>query len=397
MKSIAKFAVIRKRSRIEKTAHAVLINGDRFGVVKLNPQNLRSNADADGRIKRLSRQALDRLRGAIARTEHIDGSAIVYGCCMTIPWGSADPSDPKNPTRKDAAAIWQRFTNHIGRFLEKWRIGIIFRVELQARKAVHWHLMVYMSNRIDANAAMAACVASKLLPRFGLCYTKKRKEPRRGRPLIDTGADSLEFMSDEWQIRSAHFWVLQMLRLLWCNSCKEIHDERMNETAWSALVAPVAPGADCAALPSDIRTFDYCFDAIPLDGVKSGIAYLASHTTKHKQDQLGYDGKQWGYLGRKWLCEPKSEFLDIECLDESLRYRLRVLAFRVIRRWLKVNRSGSDWRVCRPRSKFVNGGSFRVDSGLVVGNSRVLCLFALPADVVRLAFESSAREMGVFS
>lgn len=385
MKSIAKFAVIRKRSRIEKTPHAVIINGDRFGVVKLNRQNLRGNSDADGRIKGLSRLALDRLRGAIARTAHIDGSARVYGCCFTIPWGSENPDDPRNPTRAQAAAIWHRFTNHINRFLDAWRVGIIFRVELQTRKAVHWHMMVYISNKIDCEAAMSACTASRLVSRFGLCLSKKRKGKSRGRPRVDVGKVPED--SDEWYIRYAHFWVLQMLRLLWCDSCKVVNDDIITAAAWSALGAPVVPGVDHAAELPIIKTFEYCFDSIPLDGVKSGIAYLASHTTKHKVDQLGYDGKQWGYLGRKWLCEPKPEQLDICGRDSFMSYRLRVLAFRLVRRWLRVNRFGSDWRVCRPRSKFVNGGSYRVDSGLVVGNSRSLYLFGTPAPVVQRAFE----------
>lgn len=53
--------------------------------------------------------------------------------------------------------------------------------------------------------------------------------------------------------------------------------------------------------------------------------YLYQHTSKQKQAQLGYKGKQWGYLARKWLVK-RAETVD---LGEYQQTALQ----RVIRRW----------------------------------------------------------------
>ena len=39
----------------------------------------------------------------------------------------------------------------------------------------------------------------------------------------------------------------------------------------------------------------------PLDDLPALFRYVADHTSKHKQAQLGYHGKQWGYLNRHLL------------------------------------------------------------------------------------------------
>lgn len=47
----------------------------------------------------------------------------------------------------------------------------------------------------------------------------------------------------------------------------------------------------------------------PLDDLPSLFRYVADHTSKHKQAQLGYQGKQWGYLNRHLLvCPPMPLF-----------------------------------------------------------------------------------------
>lgn len=57
----------------------------------------------------------------------------------------------------------------------------------------------------------------------------------------------------------------------------------------------------------------------------ASLRYLHEHTTKAKQEQLGYVGRQWGYIGRKWLSDT-SEVVD-------LTERQRTLLYRVLRRW----------------------------------------------------------------
>lgn len=382
MGSVAYFRVVDKCAKIEKSAHAVIVTGAKHHAIQVNSGNLRGEIE-DGRIKGLSRHALDRLRDSIARTSHKHKDYSVYGVCITIPWGSKDPTAFGNPTQEDAAKIWKRWTNHLGRFLDKWTVGIIYRVELQERKAVHWHMMVYLPNDIGFADAMKGFVrvVQGGYGKYAMCLSKKRN----GRSMIDCGG------------KDAHALILQMLRVSWIKTLDEYHDEIKNDAAWSALAAPDASGVDQAASYPDIKTFDYCFDAIPLDGVKSGIAYLASHTTKHKQDQLGYDGKQWGYLGKKWLCQPKPELLSIEGASSAIEYRARVCAFRLIRHWCKLHRAQTDWRVVRPSVKHIettDGDTVDIYRGLVTRNSRSLYLFGTPPEVVSRAFDCALNQIG---
>lgn len=55
------------------------------------------------------------------------------------------------------------------------------------------------------------------------------------------------------------------------------------------------------------------------------LRYLYQHTSKAKQAQLGYKGKQWGYLARKWLVR-RAETVDLGEYQS-------VAFYRVIRRW----------------------------------------------------------------
>lgn len=155
----------------------------------------------------------------------------VYGCCLTIPWGNKDPDAPGNPTRADAAKIWRRWTHHLGRLLDAWNIGIIYRVELQTRRAVHWHMMVYLPNRVDLQAIVNALAQSIMKVKCSLTTARKKS----GRSMIDCGSNV------------GHAYLMHLLRLSWINAINQVHDEIKTGAAWSALVAPVAPGSDHAA------------------------------------------------------------------------------------------------------------------------------------------------------
>lgn len=361
--SIAKLYRVRKAARIEKTAHAVIIGGSADYWRISTDNNLRGQG-GDGTIKGLSPNALSRLRDAIARTTHKSPEYRVYGCCLTIPWGDKDPESPLNPTQEDASEIWREWTHNLGRLLDKLRIGAIYRVELQTRKAPHWHMMVYLPN----DYAIGDLV--KLTERYSPNIPIARKSS--GRAVFDLGA-----RCDE--VATMHLLALSLLRGSWVNALSNWHN-----AAVRARTAPTRPHlcAACEPLappPPEIRTFDYCFDCIPLDGVKSGIAYLASHTTKHKQEQLGWRGKQWGYLGRRWLTQPAA--LRLETPD-GLSPESLTRAFRLIRRWVKRNRFKTEWlKVCKPRRLLVGEG-VEVFKGLVVRNSGWVYLFGVPPEAV---------------
>lgn len=68
----------------------------------------------------------------------------------------------------------------------------------------------------------------------------------------------------------------------------------------------------------------------------ASLRYLYDHTSKSKQDQLGYVGRQWGYFGRKYLSET-SESVE---LTEAQRMALYRLLRRWSRRWYKGNNKG---------------------------------------------------------
>lgn len=64
------------------------------------------------------------------------------------------------------------------------------------------------------------------------------------------------------------------------------------------------------------------------EGVGAGwVAYLASHSSKHKQEQLGWVGKQWGIWGQERFSKAKP--LDVEDLDGPQLARFK----RGLRRW----------------------------------------------------------------
>lgn len=368
MRSISKLVRVSKAARVEKYEHCVSIQGAANYTQSINLDNLRSSGRVDGSIKGLSRQSLSRLRSAIASTAHTSGDYRVYGACITVPLSGI--------TQEDCAVIWRTFTHNIGRVLDLWHIGIIYRVELQQRRAAHWHMMVYLPSNIDGDPLTGWM---SLLRGFAEVSPSVvlTKSTAAGKPMIDVG----DSVGDPIAYR--HYYLLSILRLHWIKSVCIYK---------SATPTPTdANGCACGGSVSrPIHTFDYCFNVICLDGVKSGIAYLASHTSKHKQEQLGWTGKQWGFLGRKWLVSsPPVDIVPAEyCSDRSVR----IVAYRYIRKWARRNAFGSDWRVVRVRRSILSDG-FTLHSGLSVLNTRSLFLFGPASGVVGLSFELARRTL----
>lgn len=376
LNSVSNKILVRKPS-ISKAANAVIVQGGVKRIIPDNRKNLRGQSD--GKIKGLSSNSLARLRDSIACTSHIGGDYTIYGVCLTIPWANA--------TQEHGSVLWRDFTHNLGRWLDRLHMGAIYRVELQTRKATHWHMMIYLANCMDYENTIdiwrklskshdyplpLACREDYGLPRSE-CFVKPN-----GKPMFDIGGCA------------AHFFALACIRSLWCSSCESVHQFLLERGALAATLtgAPVAP-VGVVDTPAPIKTLGYCMDAITLDGVASGIAYLAAHTTKHKQEQLGYLGKQWGYLGRKWLVVEKPVPLDESLEDSSDDWFLRVCAYRLIRKWCRKNRFRTDWRVARPRSWLLDDddeSSTRIYAGLTVRTGRKLYLFGVPSAVVSLAF-----------
>ena len=363
MDSIANFAHVRKRANISKTAHCTVVRGSADYWQKVNMSGLRGREGADGTIKGLSNNSLARLRDAIARTGHKSGDYCIYGSCLTIPW--------RDVTQEEGAEIWRTFTHHLGRLLDKYQIGGIYRVELQKRGAVHWHTMLYLPASLQATQTemlLRLVDRARVLEPDSEIPLPSSVLKKTKRPIIDIG--------DDVAGRYAYGIALQLLRSEWIAALQQWRDARRRAAHTPADAEAPTGVARCLA---PVRTWRYCMDAIPLNSVKSGIAYLASHTAKHKQEQLGYRGKQWGYLGRKWLTQPEP----LKLTGDDLDYGARVRLYRLLRRWIRRNRRHSDWRVVRPSRRVLDGAV--VHGGLVIHNTRTLYLFGLPGEVVKQA------------
>lgn len=81
---------------------------------------------------------------------------------------------------------------------------------------------------------------------------------------------------------------------------------------------------------SDFRSFDiraFMLHGVKLDDLDNApirmFRYLADHTSKHKQAQLGYQGKQWGVVGRSNFSEKSSEYVSLS--DRQFTIALRLL------------------------------------------------------------------------
>lgn len=372
MQSISKSLIINNRATLTKFEHAVAIRpGGHYGVKVVCLGNLRSNKNVDGRIKGLSPNALNRLREAIARTRHKDGSYSLYGVCLTIPWG-----EDGELSQADGREIWRIFNTTAARAFARLGIGAIFRVELQERKAVHWHLMVYLPEDLDEQRALKLCLRQKT-PRdcFPFCTAKRRDDKGRLKSVVSTGGNK------------AHYYAISYLRLLWVNACNKYHNDLLMAAMPDTLLpAPGAGGGvSGVAAPSVIRSWDYCLHCFPLDGVLSGVGYLASHTAKRKQAQLGYTGKQWGYLGKKSLVSDRGVS---SAAFDSLTPSQRVACFRSIRAWAKRNRPNSVWLKVRP-SRLVARGGVEIFNGLSVRNYNRLYLFGVPDSVFEQAIKGA--------
>lgn len=88
---------------------------------------------------------------------------------------------------------------------------------------------------------------------------------------------------------------------------------------------------DLFHVKSDFDFLSHGLKCTILDGHIAAFRYLADHTGKRKQAQLGWKGRQWGVVGRRNFCE--KDFIDVEippCVTHEFRRMVRrVLSFAV--------------------------------------------------------------------
>lgn len=103
---------------------------------------------------------------------------------------------------------------------------------------------------------------------------------------------------------------------------------------------------------SDFARFGVKVDLSP-NGI-AAVRYLCDHTSKKKQAQLGYQGKQWGILGRANLARITPDNLD---LSDSETVRLLRLLRKITRFHLSRSARFPDGLPCPFGSKLVGGRS----------------------------------------
>lgn len=192
---------------------------------------------SSGKITGFSAAARRRLREALLTASMTDSSMV--GVTLTLPWDVSDgewETDAREPLEAFRDA-WNAFGHA---FRRRWQhSALIYRVELQQRGAPHIHAVVWFAD-ID---------------------------------LADINGGKCRIIGDV-ATREQLRWQLTDL--------------------WAAALGGRLPWTD-GAWRGGFRSRGVSIDVLSTGGA---IRYLCDHASKRKQSQLGYQGKQWGIVGR---------------------------------------------------------------------------------------------------
>lgn len=196
-----------------------------------------------GRITYFSRHSALRLRRALVELSPADSSCYMQlGLTVTVPWNVSGYSDDR--IMEDYKIAFNRFSVAFRRRFPNSLA--IFRHELQKRRAPHSHFVLWLS-RVD-----------------------------------------FEFVS---RGRAATSGLFRALILgMWSKAV-------LGSDSSSCFVYPVKSlsGFNRRGIKIDV-----------LSDSLSMFRYIADHASKHKKSQLGYKGKQWGFINKKLFVPSKS-------------------------------------------------------------------------------------------
>lgn len=199
-------------------------------------------------------------------TKTIDDSFRI-GFTLTVPWKGTN----FEPLMDEFRECFHRFEVAFRR--EFPNSGFIYRVELQRRGAPHVHALSYIAKCdlfSEVNAAAPAVAADDLWKR-SLC--------------------NIDFI---------------LRNCLWVPSVPDLHY-----------------GSYSAFEKSGVKV-----EPVKNDGAL--MRYICDHTSKHKQAQLGYKGKQWGIVGSK-----NFRTIEGESLPDFESERHAVVFFRTLRKVMR--------------------------------------------------------------
>lgn len=177
--------------------------------------------------------------------------AMSHTVTPSVPFGFCFtiPGDILTPEQtREVWELWRK--NYLTRKYSD--CAFIWRIELQQRKQAHWHAVGYMSMRDEK-------LESLKVPPHNIAICKAQQ------------------LSADWFTFISH----------------KVGKNWSDKTAKGALF--------CAC------------NVKPLSGVEGVniIGYLADHTSKHKEQQLGWQGRQWGIVNKGLLSDSPSESVEI--------------------------------------------------------------------------------------
>lgn len=228
-----------------------------------------------GNITRFSRHSALRLRSALL-TRSCDPSsrAVSVGITLTLPW-ILDFAFNQSILERDYRIAFDRFCKSIRRRFPS--SAAIFRHELQRRRAPHCHIVFYLS-RFD----------------FDLRSRGRSANLSIFRDLVfSLWLRALDGSQPDYPVSSRFAY-------------------RYNQN----IAAFAKRGVVVSYLSSNIASY----------------RYICDHASKHKRSQLGYRGKQWGFINRALLVPEKPIDIDFTSPVERLnfvRHIGRVIRFRV--------------------------------------------------------------------
>jgi hypothetical protein len=212
-----------------------------------------------GAITGFSRASARRLRErmVVARPAEA-GDFIRVGLTLTIPGDVAFEGDYLAPDYlKETQRTWDAFRISLARAFPS--VGWFWRVEMQQRRAPHWHLV-----------GLVPLSLFGLSRGDGWALLSNRSKRWRETP-----------WGQAWVSFEAHVCGLWLRRLLsW-------------DDEGSGLARALLPGASSHAAH------------LELVSGSSGIRYVCDHESKHKQAQLGWRGRQWGIVNQGALSQEK--------------------------------------------------------------------------------------------
>ena len=205
-----------------------------------------------GDVKGWSSASRRRMREFLLTHKPADGLNL-YGITLTVPGPNISPEQARH--------LFNHFSKH---YIVRNGCGMVWRLEVQKRGAVHWH----------------GIVAAR--PDGGTRSIRTNAVTMRGPPLESFDGENYPVPTS----RCLRDWWLSALRVL--GKCD--HDQKWGDrdVTWLDIYRDQIPGADVHAV-----------DVQEEGGKGAWLRYLQDHATKSKQDQIAKGfGRHWGVVGR---------------------------------------------------------------------------------------------------